>query len=158
MATFSIESNGRLEKTALYHNGEQISGIKELFLNLDEDGTFDAIIQYEDTDGKIRSKALFENYLDKVKVTEPSFTEEEARLLQLFTIESSGDIEDTVLFLNDEAIDGVVSVYLHIKTVKAEASGFLSKFKNKPTSSSMEFKAEITYRNDDDSLETEDIF
>ena len=27
MATFAIESNGRIEKTAIYYNGEQLSGI-----------------------------------------------------------------------------------------------------------------------------------
>jgi hypothetical protein len=157
MAVFAIESNGRLEKTAIYHNGEQIAGIKELFINMDEDGTFDAIVQYEGTDKEIRSKSIFENYLDKVKVSEPSFTEEEARHLQLFAIESSGDIEDTMLFLNDEPLDGVVSVYVHIKAVKSE-SGFFSKLSSNNTPDHVEFKAQITYRNEDDSLETEDIF
>jgi hypothetical protein len=44
MRTISIESNGRIEKTAVYLNGEQITGIKELLLSIDEEGIFNAII------------------------------------------------------------------------------------------------------------------
>jgi len=46
MATFSIVSNGRIERTFVFFNGEQIAGVKEIFLNINEDGNFDAIIQY----------------------------------------------------------------------------------------------------------------
>ena len=45
MVSISIESNGRLERTAIYYNGEQISKVKELLINIDEDGTFDSIIK-----------------------------------------------------------------------------------------------------------------
>lgn len=157
MATLAIESNGRLEKTAVYFNGEQIAGIKELFLNLDEEGTFDAIIQYEGTNKQIYTKSIFTDYLDNIKVTEPTFTEEEARALQLIAIDSEGFIDDTYVYLNDEQQDGIVSVLIHIKG--AETTSGLRKLLNKSNiPDTVEFKAEITYRNEDDSIETERIF
>lgn len=158
MPTFAIESNGRLEKTALYYNGEQIGGIKEIFLNLDEDGTFDSIIQYEGKDQQIHTKNIFRDYLTNIKITEPSFTEDEAAELQLFEIESDGDIEDTMLYLNDENLEGVVSVLLHIKSTQEKNS--LHKFfaGKRYVPDHVEFKAEITFRNEDNSIETEEIF
>jgi len=157
MPTLAIESNGRLEKTAVYYNGEQISGIKELFINIDEDGTFDALIQYEGTNKQIYTKNIFIDYLDNIKVIEPVFTEEEAKLLQLFTIESNGDLDDTYLYLNDELLEGVVNLFIHIKGV--ENKNGLRKLLNKNNiPDNIEFKAEITFRNEDDSLETERIF
>ena len=66
MRTLSIESNGRLDKTAVYINAEQVGKIKELFLNLDENGTFDAILTYENKNGTISTKQLFTDYLDDV--------------------------------------------------------------------------------------------
>lgn len=157
MATFSIESNGRLEKTAIYFNGEQVGGVKELFINMDEEGTFDAIIQYEGSDKQIHNKHIFNDYLEHLKIVEPSFTEEEAASLRLFTIESDGDIEDTMLYINDEDVDGVVSVFIHIKAAENQ-SGLKSFFKKNNVPDHPEFKAEIVYREFDDSLETEDIF
>lgn len=157
MATFSIESNGRLEKTAIYYNGEQLSGLKELFLNLDEDGTFDAIIQYEGTDKKIHTKDIFFDYFDNVKVTSPVFTTEEAKNLQLFTIESDGIIDNTQIFLNDDLLDGVTNVFIHIKPTENK-SGLRSLFNKNSIPDLVEFRAEITFRNMDDSLETEEIF
>ena len=157
MATLAIESNGRLEKTAVYFNGEQIAGIKELFLNLDEDGTFDAIIQYEGSNKQIYTKSVFNDYLDNIKVSEPTFTEEEARALQLLTVESEGYIDETFVYINDEQQDGIVSLMLHIKG--AETSSGLRKLLNKNNiPDTVEFKAEITFRNEDDSIETEEIF
>ncbi len=38
--TFAIESNGFLEKTACYINGQQVGGLKEVFINIDEAGIF----------------------------------------------------------------------------------------------------------------------
>jgi len=158
MATFSVESNGRLEKTAIYFNGEQLGGVKEVFLNLDEDGTFDAVIQYEGTDKQIHSKQIFLDYLEKMKIVEPSFTEEEAEELQLFTVESNGDIEETSVFLNEEMLDGIISLFVHIKGTQA-VSGLKSLFSlKKELPDHPEFKAEITYRNEDNSTETEAIF
>ena len=157
MATFVIESNGRIEKTAVYYNGEQIGGLKEVMLNLDEDGTFDAVLQYEGTNGEIYTKSIFEDFLENLKVVEPTFTEEEASYLTQFVIESDGNIENTNLFLNDEPVDGVVSIYIHIKSTKTNSGGIASIFKkNIPTN--VEFKSEITYRNEDETLETERIF
>lgn len=158
MATFTIESNGRLEKTAVYFNGEQISGIKEIFINIDEEGSFDTIIQYEGTDKTIHTKNIFEdNFLDKAKIVEPSFTEDEARALVEFSIESDGDLESTWLYINDEELEGVVSLFLHIKAAENKA-GLSKIFGNNKIPDTVEFKAEITYRNEDDSLETEEIF
>ena len=101
MAVLSIEGNGLLEKTAVYYNGSQISGIKEIFVNLDEDGTFDALIQYEGTDKELYTKQVFEDYLNNIKIVSPSFTEEESKMMQLFTIDSDGSISGTTLFLNE---------------------------------------------------------
>jgi hypothetical protein len=157
MPTLAIESNGRLEKTAVYYNGEQISGIKELFINIDEDGTFDALIQYEGTNKLIYTKNIFLDYLDNIKVIEPVFTKEEAQLLQLLTIESNGDLDDTYLYLNDELLEGVVNLFIHIKGVENK-NGLRKLFNKDNIPDTIEFKAEITFRNEDDSLETERIF
>lgn len=157
MATLSIESNGRLEKTAVYYNGEQISGIKEIFLNLDEDGTFDALIQYEGSNKHIYTKNVFTDYLDNLRTVEPSFTEEEAKSLRLFTIESDGDIDETYLFINDEEQAGVINLFLHIKGAENK-SGLRAMFNKNNIPDTVEFKAEITFRNDDESIETENIF
>lgn len=157
MATLAIESNGRLEKTAVYYNGEQISGIKEIFLNLDEEGTFDSIIQYEGSNKHIYTKNIFNEYLDNIQIVEPSFTEEEAQSLRLFSVDSDGVIDNTILFLNDAELEGVVNVLVHIKGVETK-TGLRALFNKDTIPDTVEFKAEITYRNEDDSLETENIF
>lgn len=158
MPTFEIESSGRIERTAVYYNGEQLGGIREIFLNMDEDGTFDAIIQYEGSDKEIYTKSIFEEYLDNIKTVEPSFTEEEARMLRKLTIDSDGDIEDTLVLINDAEEFGIVEILLHIKVSKAE-SGIKNWLKSKKNlTEKEEFRAEIIYRNEDDSLETENIF
>lgn len=160
MRTLTIESNGRIEKTAIYINGEQIAGIKELFLNLDEDGTFDAVIQYEGNDKIIYNKALFSDYLEHIKTREPSFDDDEARELQQLTVESDGEIENTIVFINEEVVEGLVNILVHIKAgIANEKSGFMGLFKGKQTlAEGTTFKAEATFRNDDDTLETERIF
>lgn len=160
MRTFSIESNGRIERTALYLNGEQLSGVREVFIHVDEDGTFDAVIEYDGSDGETRVKQLFTDYLDKLKVSPPSFTEEDARYLQLLTIESNGDVSDTVLYYNDVPLDGVVDLLIHIRKGESNTSSlFTSLIKGKRTIPDNEtFRAEIMFRNDDDSLEMETLF
>ena len=157
MPTFSIESNGLLEKTAIYYNGEQLGGIKEVFLNLDEEGTFDAFIQYEGTDKSLYTKQIFTDYFENIKVVEPTFTEEEAEELQLLTIESDGEISNSVLMFNNEELEGVVSLEVHIKGTN-KVSGLKSLFKQNDLSDKPVFKAEITFRNEDESLETESVF
>lgn len=158
MAVLSIEGNGLLEKTAVYYNGSQISGIKEIFVNLDEDGTFDALIQYEGTDKELYTKQVFEDYLNNIKIVSPSFTEEESKMMQLFTIDSDGSISGTTLFLNEEQLEGVVSALIHIKATKNE-SNFLSFLKKKDiVESETIFKASLTFRYSEDVVETEDIF
>jgi hypothetical protein len=157
MPTFSIESNGRLEKTAVYYNGEQLGGIKEIFISLDEEGTFDAFIQYEGTDKNLYTKQIFKDYFDNAKIVEPTFTEEEAEELRLLTIESDGEIENTVLLMNDEDLNGVVSLEIQIKGTN-KPSGLKSLFKQNELTDKPVFKSEITFRNEDDSLETESIF
>lgn len=158
MATFSIESNGLLEKTAVYYNGQQVGGVKEVFLNLDEEGTFDAIIQYEGADKQIHTKQIFSDYLAGIKTVPPAFTEEEAQELLLFTVESEGDIDTAMVFINEEQQDGIVSVFVHIKGTE-EQGGIKSLFSlKKQIPDHPEFVAQITYRNEDESIETEDIF
>jgi hypothetical protein len=160
MPTFAIESNGRIEQTAIYYNGQQIKGIKEVFLNLDEEGTFDSVIQYEGSDKEIHTKHIFEERLTNVVFTEPSFSEEDIDnfQLQLLTLESQGDIDSCVVYFNDEPLDGIVSLYVHIKPTKTKT--FMEKvLKSKNSLPEHEtFKAEITFRNEDDSIETEEIF
>ncbi|MFY8160548.1 MAG: hypothetical protein ACOVNU_04400, partial [Candidatus Kapaibacteriota bacterium] len=72
MPVFEIESNGLIENTVIYYNGKQIAGIKEVFLNLDEEGTFDSIIKYTGTDGALYTKNIFTDYLTNLKTTEPT--------------------------------------------------------------------------------------
>ena len=156
MATFSIESNGRLEKTAVYLNGEQLGGVKEVFLNLDENGAFDAIIQYEGTDKNIYSKQIFSDYLEGLRVVEPTFTEEEAEQLHLLTVESSGEIDSTIVYYDDQELEGIVSLFVHIKGTN-QSTGLRSLFR-KEIPDHVEFKAEITFRNEDDSIEVERAF
>lgn len=160
MRTFSIESNGRIEKTALYLNGEQLSGVNEVFIHIDEDGTFDAVIEYVGSDGQARTKQLFTDYLDKMKVTPPVFTEEEARYLQLLTIESNGDVSETLLYYNDVPLEGVVDILLHIRKGASNTSSlFTSLIKGKKTLPDDEaFRAEMMFRNENDTLELETLF
>jgi len=158
MSTFGIESNGRLEKTAIYFNGEQLGGIKEVFLNLDETGTFDTILQYEGTDKQLYTKSIFTEYLENTKIVEPSFTEEEASELNLLEIQSDGEIESTIVVFNKQELEGLVSLFVHIKGVQSKNSirNIFSGKNNIPDH--VEFKAEFEFRNEDGSLETEAIF
>ncbi len=156
MATLAIESNGRIEKTAVYYNGEQIGGLKEIFLNIDEDGALDAVIQYEGSNGELYTKNIFEDYLDNLKIVPPSFTDDEASQLTLFVVESNGELDNTLLFINDEPLEGVTNLFVHIKSAKAQ-TGISSIFK-KNVPADIEFKAELTFRNEDDTIDTERIF
>ena len=157
MATFGIESNGRIENTAVYFNGQQIGGVKEIFINIDEDGTFDSVLQYEGIDKKIYSKDIFNDFLENIRTTEPSFTEEESENLQNLTIESNGELENTEVFLNGEFAEGIVSMLIHIKGVESK-TGLRAMFSKSSIPDHAEFKAEITFRNDDDTIDVEDIF
>ncbi|MBS1537647.1 MAG: hypothetical protein JST20_07870 [Bacteroidetes bacterium] len=159
MRSFSIESNGRLENTAIYFNGEQLSGVKEIFLNLDEDGTFDAILRYEGTDKVIYTKQIFTEYFENVKVRPPSYSEDEAQNLQLLTVESDGDIRNTTVLRNDEQLDGIISLFVHLKNNVTKDGGIKSLFSRAPESNEPTvFRAEITFRNSDDSTEVEGVF
>lgn len=159
MKSFSIESNGRLENTAIYLNGEQLGGVKEIFLNLDEDGAFDAILRYEGSDKNIYTKQIFTDYMEHVKVRTPSYSEEEAENLQLLTIESDGDIQNTTVLRNDEPLDGIVSLFVHLKNNAAKDGGIKALFSRAPESTEpIVFQADITFRNSDGSTEVEGVF
>jgi hypothetical protein len=161
MPTLTIESNGRIERTAIYYNGEQLGGIKELLVHIDEDGTFDDLIQYTGTDKQVYTKRIFSDYLTNIKTVEPSFTEDEAKLLKMFTVESDGDINDTYIYENeeDEPLGGIVSVFIHIKAAASEKSGFASIFSaNKKLIETVNFATEIKFRENDYSTTTESIF
>lgn len=158
MPTFAIESNGRLEKTAVYYNGQQLGGVKEIFLNFDEDGTADAVIQYEGTDKKIYTKNVFTEYFDNVRFVQPSFTEEESQELQLLQVESDGTIENSSIFYNDEKLEGVVELFIHIKGSQSKNSIHKYFSLKKYIPDHIEFKADITFRNEDNSIETESVF
>ncbi len=159
MPKFAVESNGRIEKTAIYYNGEQLAGVKELFLNLTEDGTFDAVLQYQGTDGALHSKQIFTDHFDNVKTMRPSFTEEEAQQLQLLSVESSGEIDSTEVTVNNQPLDGITSLIVHIKAPeKLDSGGLRNIFSSKKIPEYTDFKAEITFRNEDGSLSTENVF
>jgi hypothetical protein len=159
MPEFSIESNGRLEKTAIYYNGDQLDKVREVFVNMDEDGTFDAIIQYIGSNNELYTKNIFTDYFENVQTEQAGFSEEEAQSLQMVMISSDGDIENSFVVRNGQEQDGIVSLYIHIKA-PTHTSGGLARFfggqKNIPESP--EFKAEITYREDDESTTMERIF
>jgi hypothetical protein len=159
MPTLGIESNGRLERTAVYFNGEQIAGLKELMLNLDENGTFDAVMQYEGVDKQLYTKNVFLDSLINIRIVEPSFTDEDARNLSLLEIQSDGDIDSTIV-ARDGEMSGLVSVFLHLRSANAPKGGLSSIFgtrKNTITEGAV-FSGEFVFRNDDDSLSTENIF
>lgn len=158
MATFTIESNGRIEKTAVYFNGEQLGGIKEIFLNLDEEGSFDAILQYEGTDKQIHTKQLFTEPLMAIRTVEPTFTEEDAMSLVSLTIESDGSIENTVVIIDEEVMEGIVSIFVHLKGAENK-TGIRNIFSGKTYIPNIpEFRTEITFRNEDGTLDMEAIF
>ena len=158
MPELSIQSNGRLAKTAVYYNGEQLGGIREFYLNLEEDGTFEAVLQYVGIDKEFHTKQIFSEHLDNIKVTNPSFSEEEAGQLQAITIDSDGEVDDTGLWLNDEELEGVISLFVHIKTPEKKKSRVGNIFGSKNENGTEICRAEITFRNEDETTETEIIF
>lgn len=160
MRTISIESNGRIEKTAIYVNGEQVSGIRELLVSIDEEGTFNTIISFEDQTGIIHTKNLFTDDLSLLRRKDASFTIEDSLQLKVFTIESDGDLENTSLYMNDEFIEGVFSILIHLKanSHKQKQTFLSSLFNNKQLASEIYFQTEIVYRNSDDSHSIESIF
>lgn len=158
MAVLAIESNGTIEMTAVYFNGNQLAGVRELFLNLDEEGTFDALIVYKDKFGQEVIKNPFVDYLDNSQLREPAFTEEEAKNLHLLEIESDGDIQNTLVYYDNQPLDGLVNLFLHIKAPivnKSLISSLLGKGKYEEN---VEFKAMFTFRYEDGRIETEGIF
>lgn len=161
MAVFEIESNGLIENTVIYYNGQQIIGVKEIFLNLDEDGTFDSIIKYLGKDGNIQTKNIFSDYLNELQTSEPSLTEEEARFLKPLTIESDGSIESTVVAIDDFEQDGIINLFVHIVAPDVKEKSGFNPFRKKEEDFNpnlVKFVAEVTYRNEDDSQSTEKVF
>lgn len=160
MPEFSIEGNGRLERTAIYYNGQQLDKVREVFIHISEEGEFDALIMYIGSDGQQYSKNIFTDYLDGIQTEPPGFTEDEAASLQMLTVDSDGSLESTLLLRNNEEQQGVVRLYVHIKAPTVEEGrGLRSWFggkKNIPERA--EFAAEITYREIDGSLTTEGVF
>ncbi len=156
MAELSIESNGTIELTAVYYNGQQLGGLSEIFLNLSEDGTFDAVISYNGTDGKEYIKNPFTDYLDNVQYREPSFTEEEAKQLHLLTIISDGEIDSTTVYFDNEIVDGLVNLFVHIKAPKKSKASIFSA--SKKFVEGAIFKATFTFRYEGGIIKTEEIF
>jgi hypothetical protein len=159
MVELSIESNGRIEKTAVYINGEQIGGIKELMVHISEDGDFNSVIVYEGTDTVIRTKNLFGEYLDNLRTVEPTFSEEEAQYLNLLTIQSEGMLESTFVLLNDMEQEGITELLLHIRRGDAPQGSLWSRIRGQvPSADGATFRAEITYREANGTLSTENVF
>jgi hypothetical protein len=161
MRAVTVESNGRLEKTAVYVGGEQLAGIRELLIHLDEDGTFDAYLEYEGSDGVVRNKEVFGEYLEGLRTRPPAFSEEEARSLRRLTIESDGTIGNTIVAVDDEVLDGLIRLFVHLKGRGAGAapSGLARFFGSKePAPAANAFRAEATFRYEDGSERTEEVF
>ncbi len=157
MRTVAIESNGLIERTAVYINGQCIGGIRELMIHLSEDGDFDSVITYKGTDGQIRTKELLVDYLENLQVLPPPFTEEEAAQLQLLEIETDGDIDSTVVYWNGEPLTGIVDLLIHIR--EGGTPSRWGKFLGQQGTGDQDvFVAEITFREEDGSLTTERIF
>ncbi|MGQ9819731.1 MAG: hypothetical protein ACUVQ1_07400 [Candidatus Kapaibacteriales bacterium] len=158
MPTLAIESNGTIEMTAVYYNGNQLAGIRELFLNLDEDGTFDALIVYKDKFGQEYVKHPFNDYLDNIEFKEPTFTEEEAKNLHLLEIESDGNIQNTLVYYDHQPLDGLVNLFLHIKAPIVKKSLISSLLGKGKYTENVEFKATFTFRYEGGQIQSEDIF
>lgn len=159
MPVFEIESNGMIEDTLIHINGRQISGLKEIFVNIDEDGTFDSLIKYTGSDGKLYTKNIFSDFLDNLQLSAPTLTVEEAQNLRPLTIDSDGSLENTIVAIDDYEQDGVVSLFVHIVAPSGiKKPGFTLFKKEESDYSPGNFVAEITYRNTDNSVETEKIF
>lgn len=160
MAEFSIEGNGRLERTAVYFNGQQLDGVREVFVNINENGEFDVLLMYVGSDGQSYTKNVFTDYLDNVQTEPPGFTEEEAQSLNLLTIVSDGSLESTVVARNNEEQFGIVQLYVHIKAPSVQEGGGLRSWfgGTKSIPERAEFVAEITFREDNGELTTESVF
>jgi len=160
MRTISIESNGRLEKTAVYVNGEQVTGIRELLLSIDEEGTFNAIVSFVSTSGILLTKQVFTDDLSQLQRREVAFSEEEAMDLRSFAIESDGTLDNTSIFMNNEFIDGIISIMIHItiETSQPKKGMFTKLFSKNSTLSQTRFITEIVLRNPDGSELIESIF
>lgn len=160
MAEFSIEGNGRIERTAVYFNGQQLDGVREVFVNISEGGEFDVLLMYVGTDGQHYTKNVFSDYLDNIKTEAPGFTEEEAQTLNLLTIVSDGSLDSTIIARNNEEQFGIVRLYVHIKAPSVQVDkGLRSWFGgSKSIPERAEFVAEITYREDNGELTTEGVF
>lgn len=158
MPSLGIESNGSIEKTAVYFNGKQIGGIREIFLNLSEDGTFDSLIVYRSKNGEEIIRNPFTDYLDNIEFREPLFTEDEARNLHLLEIESDGDIQNTLVYYDNQVLEGLVSLFIHIKAPVVKKSLIHSLLGKEKYIENTKFKATFTFRFEDDRIETEEIF
>lgn len=158
MRELSIESNGSLEKTAVYINGEQIGGIHQLMLHISEDGDFDTILVYEGTDKQMYTKNLFTDYLDNIKKTPPTFTEEEAQYLRLLTVTSDGELSNTLVYINEEEQMGLTDLLVQIQRGTQVQKSLTTLFKKQEPGERPVFRAEAQYRNEDDSISTELIF
>ncbi|MCE2755719.1 MAG: hypothetical protein LW818_06995 [Ignavibacteriae bacterium] len=160
MRTISIESNGRIEKTAVYLNGEQITGIKELLLSIDEEGIFNAIISFTSSSGTLLTKQLFTDDLSQLQRREAAFSEDEAMDLRSMAIESDGTLDNTSVFMNNEFIDGIVSIMVHIMidSVQKRENVFTKIFSKNQSYSETRFISEIVLRNPDGSESIESIF
>ncbi len=160
MATFGIESNGRLENTAVYYNGEQLAGLRQVLLNIAEDGTFDALISYRGNDGQLYTRNPFTDYLDHIRTMPPSFTEEEAQTLRQLVIESDGNIEHTLVYLDGQPLEGIVHLFVSISVPDAAPPRGFSLFRTRSSEplERAEFRAEITFREADGSQTTEPVF
>ena len=160
MPELSIEGNGRLERTAIYYNGQQLDKVREVFIHITEDGDFDALIMYIGVDGKSYTKHVFTDYLENIQTEPPGFSDEEAMSLQMLTVDSDGTPESTLVMRNQEEQFGVVRLYVHIKAPTVEEGRGLRAWfggqKNIPERA--EFSAEITYREENGSLTTEGDF
>ena len=159
MRTITIESNGRLERTAIYVNGEQVAGVRELLISIDEEGTFHSIISLISGSGIQVTKQLFTDDISQLQRKEAAFTSEESFQLQSFSIESDGDLEQTSLFMNDDFVVGVVSIIIHIRIETSQPTKSLfSWFTKHRNVHENVFQTEIVFRNPNGTHSVESIF
>lgn len=152
MRMLEIRSNGRLETTTLHLNGEQLVGVRELFIDLKEDGTFDAWLTYENADSQTLSKRLFSEYLEKLRVA-PAGEVTAPLAPRSLVIEGDGEIADTTIALDNERLDGLVELFVYLR--RAQGGGF---WKWKREGEHDEFMATATFRNEDGTLDHDTLF
>jgi hypothetical protein len=149
MRTLDIWSNGLIHQTILCFNSQQLVGVREFLLDLNEDGTFRVLINYEGADGEFRVKNPFTDHLVSLRTT--SLADDDVPR-SVLTIESNGTIESTAISFNQQELSGVVSLLIYMRRVREGVIHWLRHGDRD------EFVSEITFREADGRLTQEVLF